>query len=71
MRYQSLTNDSIESLRCYAKVMSLLDKKRDINKSSDSTRNKDAERLYRNRFSKSIVKYDNGVYIRHNTNMCL
>lgn len=71
MRYQSLTNDSIESLRRYAKVMSLLDKKRDINKSSDSNRNKDAERLYRNRFSKSIVKYDDGIHIVHHTNMCM
>ena len=51
-----------------------LNKIRSVNQPFGKTQQSDdneALKSYKKRFTKTIVKYDDGVYIRHNTNMCL
>ena len=72
MRYRRSVQSAIDLLRQYGSIVHLSDTNRPINKPSvDSKRNTDAEKLYKSKFTKSTVKYDDGLYIRHSTNFCL
>lgn len=65
---------ALKILRECCGLFTQLNKIRWVNQPSGKTQqstDSEAVKLYNKRFTKSIVKYDDGVYIRHNTNMRL